>query len=318
MIEKETFKVKTQNRLIVAIILFVIALPAILLGNWFVVLFALGGLFFAVKEILSIRVENPYPLPIRWFVYVMSLLLVFWIFLYNNFQELGFELSAWRFEVGMVKLELPTVFLSLFAGTLFFSSITDVRFKVNDATFLITMILLITLSFQGFLHLRFFPDYLLPDRDVIANSLLLVYVGIGTFMTDIGAYFIGSLFGHNKMNRRVSKNKTWEGFFGGVIISFLSSFIFAILMDIFGTPLLDFLTIQEWYFILILSLIIPLVSTFGDFTFSIIKREFGIKHFSTLLGEHGGILDRIDSFMMACLISSLVITIIYDWIIAIQ
>lgn len=317
--EQQAFEKKTLNRLIVGLILFAIAMPALLFGDWFIIVFTIGGLLFAVKEVLAIRQGHAYPLPIQLFTYVMSILLVFWIFLYNNVQQgLGFDLTEWGFEIGMVKLELPTVFLSVFAGTLFFSSITDVRFKVQDATFLTTMILLITLSFQGFLHLRFFPNYLMPERDIVTNSLLLIYVGIATFMTDIGAYFVGSLFGKAKMNMRVSKNKTWEGFFGGVFISFIISFSFALLMDALDMPLLTFLTIQEWYFIALLSILIPLVSTFGDFTFSIIKREYGIKHFSTLLGEHGGILDRIDSFMMACLVSSLVITILYDWIIVLR
>lgn len=316
--EMKAFQRSTLNRLIVGLVLFFVAFPAILFGDWWIVLFAAGGLIFAIKELLQIRLERPFPLPIRWFVYGMSFSLVFWIFLYNNFQQLGFNVTEWGFDVGMEKLELPTIFLTVFAGTLFFSSITDVRFKVQDATFLIALVLLITLSFQGFLYLRFFPNFLMASRDNLANSLLLIYVGIGTFMTDIGAYFVGSLLGRNKMNVRVSKNKTWEGFYGGVIISFLSSFGFAVVMDAIGTPLLSFLTMQEWYFLVLLSLIIPLVSTLGDFIFSIIKREFGIKHFSTLLGDHGGILDRIDSFMMACLVSSLVLTVIYDWVIALQ
>jgi phosphatidate cytidylyltransferase len=316
--EIQAFQRKTLNRLIVGLILFVIAIPSIMLGDWYLVIFSVVGLFLAIKELLAIKSTSIYPLPIRWFVYGISVALVFWIFLYNNFQEAGFDLSLWGFDVGMVKLEIPTVFLTLFAGTLFFSAITDVRFKVQDATFLISVVLLIALSFQGFLYLRFFPNNLMSDRDNILNSLLLIYVGIGTFMTDIGAYFVGSLFGKYKMNVRVSKNKTWEGFYGGVLLSFLSSMAFAITMDGFGMPLLPFLRINQWYFLVGLSILIPLVATLGDFIFSIIKREFGVKHFSTLLGEHGGILDRIDSFMMACLVSSLYLTVIYDWFLALQ
>ena len=316
--EKQAFQKKTLNRLIIGLILFAIAIPSIIFGDWFIVMFSIIGLLLAIKELLAIKPETMFPLPIRWFVYGMSVVLVFWIFLYNNFQEAGFNLSAWGFDVGMVKLEIPTVFLTLFAGTLFFSAITDVRFKVQDATFLISVVLLMALSFQGFLYLRFFPNNVMNERDNLLNSLLLIYVGIGTFMTDIGAYFVGSFFGKYKMNTRVSKNKTWEGFYGGVVLSFISSFTFAFIADALGAPLLPFLGMEQWYFLLGLSIIIPLVSTLGDFIFSIIKREFGVKHFSTILGEHGGILDRIDSFMMACLVSSLYLTVIYDWVLALQ
>jgi phosphatidate cytidylyltransferase len=82
--------------------------------------------------------------------------------------------------------------------------------------------------------------------------------------------------------------------------------------------MLPFLSLSSWYAIAGISIIMPLVATLGDFIFSIIKREFGVKNFSSLLGEHGGILDRIDSFSITSLSVSLIITIIYDWIIILQ
>jgi phosphatidate cytidylyltransferase len=136
---------------------------------------------------------------------------------------------------------------------------------------------------------------------------------MGTFFTDIGAYLIGTFFGKHKMNVRVSKNKTWEGFFGGVGVSFLGSFTFGMVLAIMGTPLLPFLTLDQWYWILLISVTMPLIATLGDFTFSIIKREFGIKNFSNVLGEHGGILDRVDSFSMVVLVVALIISLLSDF-----
>jgi phosphatidate cytidylyltransferase len=205
--------------------------------------------------------------------------------------------------------------LTILALTLFFSSITDVRFKVPDATYLITMSLLLSLSFQSFLFLRFFPDFIFGDlpRSMFENSLLLLYAGVGTFSTDIGAYLVGTFFGKHKMNVRVSKNKTWEGFFGGFFSSFMASFAFAWIADSLGSPLLPFLTMHEWYWLVLLSLSMPLIATLGDFTFSLIKREFGIKNFSNMLGEHGGILDRVDSFSMVVLVVTLIISLISEF-----
>jgi phosphatidate cytidylyltransferase len=57
----------------------------------------------------------------------------------------------------------------------------------------------------------------------------------------------------------------------------------------------------------------PLIATLGDFTFSLIKREFGIKNFSNMLGEHGGILDRVDSFSMVVLVVTLIISLISEF-----
>lgn len=319
---KPTFIKSFLNRIFFAIILFLVAIPSIMIGDWAIVIFASLGLFFAVNEYLNVKKDTLFPLPIRLFVYVMSIMLVNWVFLYNNINLVGFNFPLWEFYQSMGTLEISTVILTIMTGTLFLSAITDVRFKVQDATYVITMTTLISLSFQGFLHLRFFPEYIYANENLVrpdfAHSLLLLYVVIGTFSTDIGAYLIGTFFGKHKMNVRVSSNKTWEGFYGGVVVSFIASFTFAMLMDQLGTPLLPFLTIDNIFLILFISLVMPLVATLGDFIFSIIKREFGVKNFSSLLGDHGGILDRIDSFAIACLTVSLIITIIYDWMIILQ
>lgn len=310
------FQKRFSNRVIVALILAAIAIPSIVVGGWFIIIFALIGLLFATQEMLTVKVDSTYPLPIRIFVYLMMVMMIYYVFIYNNFISVGFDFSQWSFATGLNKLELPTLILTILALTLFLSSITDVRFKVPDATYLITMSLMLSLSFQSFLFLRFFPDFIFADgsRTLIENSLLLLYAGIGTFSTDIGAYMIGTFFGRHKMNVRVSKNKTWEGFVGGLISSFIVSISFAIIADALGSPLLPFLTIDEWYWLVLLSISMPLVATLGDFTFSLIKREFGIKNFSNMLGEHGGILDRVDSFSMVVLVVTLIISFIFDFV----
>ncbi|MFZ9139294.1 MAG: phosphatidate cytidylyltransferase [Bacilli bacterium] len=310
------FQKRFSNRVIVALILAAIAIPSIVVGGWFIIIFALIGLLFATQEMLNVKVDSTYPLPIRIFVYLMMVMMIYYVFIYNNFISVGFDFSQWSFATGLNKLELPTLILTILALTLFLSSITDVRFKVPDATYLITMSLMLSLSFQSFLFLRFFPDFIFADvsRTLIENSLLLLYAGIGTFSTDIGAYMIGTFFGRHKMNVRVSKNKTWEGFVGGLISSFIVSISFAIIADALGSPLLPFLTIDEWYWLVLLSISMPLVATLGDFTFSLIKREFGIKNFSNMLGEHGGILDRVDSFSMVVLVVTLIISFIFDFV----
>jgi|LakMenEpi03Aug12_release.lakeMendotaPanAssembly.Ray.scaffolds.fasta_scaffold31420_3 phosphatidate cytidylyltransferase len=309
------FQKRFSNRVIVALVLAAIAIPSIIIGSWLIIVFALVGLVFATQEMLSVKTDSTYPLPIRIFVYLMMVLMIYYVFIYNNLSSVRFDFSQWSFETGLNKLELPTLVLTILALTLFFSSITDVRFKVPDATYLITMSLLLSLSFQSFLFLRFFPDFIFGDlpRSMFENSLLLLYAGVGTFSTDIGAYLVGTFFGKHKMNVRVSKNKTWEGFFGGFFSSFMASFAFAWIADSLGSPLLPFLTMHEWYWLVLLSLSMPLIATLGDFTFSLIKREFGIKNFSNMLGEHGGILDRVDSFSMVVLVVTLIISLISEF-----
>jgi phosphatidate cytidylyltransferase len=308
------FQKKFSNRVVVALFLTLLAIPAIIIGNWLIVLFALVGLLFATHEILTVRTEQNYPLPIRIFVYLMMVGMIFYIFVENNLTNFGINFNQWSFATGLNQLELPTFLLTVLVATLFFSSITDVRFKVQDATYLITMAIILSLSFQAFLFLRFYPEFIFNEsRSLIANSFLLLYAAMGTFFTDIGAYLIGTFFGKHKMNIRVSKNKTWEGFAGGVGVSFLGSFTFGMVLAFMGTPLLPFLTLNQWYWILLMSMAMPLIATLGDFTFSIIKREFGIKNFSNILGEHGGILDRVDSFSMVVLVVALIISLISNF-----
>jgi phosphatidate cytidylyltransferase len=308
------FQKKFSNRVVVALFLALLAIPAIIIGNWLIVLFALVGLLFATHEILTVRTEQNYPLPIRIFVYLMMVGMIFYIFVENNLTNFGINFNQWSFATGLNQLELPTILLTVLVATLFFSSITDVRFKVQDATYLITMAIILSLSFQAFLFLRFYPEFIFNEsRSLIANSFLLLYAAMGTFFTDIGAYLIGTFFGKHKMNIRVSKNKTWEGFAGGVGVSFLGSFTFGMVLAFMGTPLLPFLTLNQWYWILLMSMAMPLIATLGDFTFSIIKREFGIKNFSNILGEHGGILDRVDSFSMVVLVVALIISLISNF-----
>ncbi|MCF0113387.1 MAG: phosphatidate cytidylyltransferase, partial [Bacilli bacterium] len=52
-----------------------------------------------------------------------------------------------------------------------------------------------------------------------------------------------------------------------------------------------------WYWVLIMSFTTPLLGVLGDFTFSMIKRHYGFKDFSHILGAHGGVLDRADSLI---------------------
>jgi phosphatidate cytidylyltransferase len=133
-------------------------------------------------------------------------------------------------------------------------------------------------------------------------------------MTDTGAYFIGILFGKNKINPRISPKKTWEGFTGGIIISTLFSFVFAMILALCGHPILKCLDTDNWYLVLIISLIMPLFATLGDFTFSALKRHYEIKDFGNILPGHGGVLDRVDSLIFTATATAIVVSIILSFI----
>lgn len=127
------------------------------------------------------------------------------------------------------------------------------------------------------------------DRD--NGYLMMIYILLASFGCDIAALFCGMLFGKHKLNERISPKKTVEGAIGGWFFGFILSYVFAW----FAFP--DKLRIP----VLIISLILPIVSQIGDLSFSLIKRNYGVKDFGSIIPGHGGILDRIDSLLF-CLI----------------
>lgn len=138
---------------------------------------------------------------------------------------------------------------------------------------------------------------------------LLLVVILSTCMSDIGAYFFGVLWGKHPMNARISPHKTWEGFIGGCVFSYLSYFGGAAFFEfVLNAPLLPGIlqyTITDstfmgghcWILLTIIGLIIPFVGNIGGFMFSAIKRHFNVKDFGNIFPGHGGVIDRFDSSM---------------------
>jgi len=305
---------KMQNRIIVGLVLGVLGIPTIFIGGWYLIAFETLALFLAIHEFTNARPHNKYKLIIHIFIMVMTYSFVFWIFIKDNLATHGLDLALWTFKEGLSELAVSTIGIAITVSVLFLSSIMNINFKVDDATYLITMVIFIGLSAQSILFLRFYPLYAFGEVGTTpswwAASFLILYVFIGDFMSDMGAYFVGVLFGHSKMNPRISPKKTWEGFFGGVFVSLLFSFAFGMIVARLGYPMLPFLTMNEWYWILLISVAMPLMANLGDFLFSAIKRHFDIKDFSTILQSHGGILDRIDSLLMTSLFVAIVVIFI--------
>ena len=108
--------------------------------------------------------------------------------------------------------------------------------------------------------------------------------------TDISAYFIGIFFGKHKITPKLSPKKSWEGFFGGLAGS-------TILMTIYGFMLSTRIETFDWWVYSILGLVLSLVSQFGDWFASSIKRKANIKDFGNILPGHGGFIDRCDSII---------------------
>ncbi|QAY88035.1 phosphatidate cytidylyltransferase [Pseudomonas arsenicoxydans] len=122
------------------------------------------------------------------------------------------------------------------------------------------------------------------------GNWLIMAVMVLVWGADIGAYFSGRAFGKRKLAPQVSPGKSWEGVYGGLLLSLVLAAIVGVARD--------------WSFVQILmgligAAVIVFISVVGDLTESMFKRQSGIKDSSNLLPGHGGVLDRIDSLTAA-------------------
>lgn len=114
------------------------------------------------------------------------------------------------------------------------------------------------------------------------------------WMSDTWAYFVGSKFGKHKLAPRISPKKSVEGAIGGLVGTVLFCTVTYLVCDRFFFRL-D--TIKLWM-VVVFSLVLAVLGMCGDLSASVIKRNFGEKDFGNLFPGHGGVLDRIDSFLV--------------------
>lgn len=156
-------------------------------------------------------------------------------------------------------------------------------------------------------------------RDVSASAFIIAYIPLlGVFLpllmsppdgrwrvlavvactvaSDTGAYASGVLLGRHKLAPSISPAKTWEGFIGGVM--FAATVGAAATVFLLGAP---------WWLGMLLGLFVAPAATVGDLVESLIKRDAGIKDMSNFLPGHGGIMDRLDSMLLAVPVGWLVL-----------
>ncbi len=161
----------------------------------------------------------------------------------------------------------------------------------------------IAASIFGLFYLGFLPSYWIKLRALeigLSNSGVTLLSNfsnsIGLYLTltscflivasDIGSYFIGKSFGKRSLSP-ISPSKTIEGLIGGISCSILLAVLFAFVLN------LD----NPWLIGILYGLLISLMALVGDLIESMMKRDAKIKDSGTFLPGHGGILDRIDSYI---------------------
>jgi len=140
--------------------------------------------------------------------------------------------------------------------------------------------------FSAFGHAGLNPVFTMKGIEfspgIIVGFFLLLWTN------DTGAYLSGSAFGRHRLMERISPKKSWEGFFGGMILTLAVARLMSGWLGVADT--------KGW---MIIALIISVAGTLGDLIESMLKRSLGYKDSGSIMPGHGGFLDRFDSVVVA-------------------
>ena len=134
--------------------------------------------------------------------------------------------------------------------------------------------------------------YLIRE-DFEHGAYIVVMVFIASWISDTGAYFVGSTCGKHKLAPVLSPKKSVEGSIGGIVCAAGIGALYALLLERLGLCPAEYI----WVFAIIGGLG-SIISQLGDLGASAIKRQTGIKDYGKLIPGHGGIMDRFDSVIV--------------------
>lgn len=187
----------------------------------------------------------------------------------------------WGFEIALVSIIIFALICGFTNSRLFYSRLW---LSFGICYLCLPMICIIKLRMNNFFGLEY-----------------VLFLFIMVWMTDIGAYFVGSLFGGPKLVPSISPQKTWSGAFGGLLFSLVSAII-----------LYNILENKTSQTLLFLAVILSIVAQIGDLFESWVKRRFNKKDSGSIIPGHGGILDRIDGLLTSAPIMLLITLLLRD------
>jgi phosphatidate cytidylyltransferase len=192
---------------------------------------------------------------------------------------LGLALSV-IIAYGDIEVVSPLfVLLLLFLSILFLATSQNLPSTISDMGIMLFGIFYIAFLLSHVSLIRNRGD----GREWVLFLIATVWAG------DIFAFLSGSLFGRHKLYPKISPNKTYEGLGGGILGSIMVALAFALL----------FIPKLEMGFCVLLGVGLGVLGQLGDFTESMLKRSAQVKDSGSLIPGHGGMLDRLDSFLFS-------------------
>lgn len=215
--------------------------------------------------------------PIKWISYLSCALVLLPSFISN--QQL----------TGSLIYAIPIILLILFAHVI----ATDMKTSFKDMAY----------TLLGICYVPTFIMFLTMIDKMQNGKILLGYIFIASWGTDVFAYCIGKRFGKHKFSK-VSPKKSIEGCVAGTIGATALALIYTFALN-------NNFSFEYSYFVVGISgIVLSLIGQIGDFSASCIKRYVDIKDYSNLLPGHGGMLDRIDSVLFIAPFAYMLFTLI--------
>ncbi len=256
------------KRTITALVLLVVAMPALLLGG--VPFFLLMGFFIVVAA----------------YEYTVM------------FHAIQIKPSTWITVGGVFLILVVRDFYPAFSGLIFtilvIAALGYHMFTYERGRDQAALDLAVTVG--GLAYLGWVGAYLLDLRNLPNGGWWVFLVLPATWMADTGAYSIGAAYGRHKLAPRLSPKKSWEGYWAGVFTGTLYGGFFAFAYSTWGP-----LEISIWQGAA-LGLVLGVITPLGDLGESLFKRPAGMKDSGNLIPGHGGAFDRIDSWLWAAVI----------------
>jgi len=230
--------------------------------------------------------------PAKLFWLLVTCMAVFGLYEYFK-MTLDFPTGS-RFILPVAVTTLPVLIAvlndpELFTASLFLCLLGTIVYSLKFYGQLKNPLQFLSLSSLGALYIGFCLAHLVFIRFLPQGVAWLLVLTAVTAGSDTGAYYLGTAYGRRKLCPHISPGKTVEGAIGGITVGTLAAVMVGMVLLPEINPM----------FLFIIAFTLSLVSIIGDLVESIAKRATGVKDSGTLLSGHGGVLDRIDSLLLA-------------------
>ena len=192
----------------------------------------------------------------------------------SNFKK-RFFISLLAFPLIYILLYQKTLFNILIVIIFLFCLYEWIKIFKKKNIFFFFGLLILFIFLISLIRIYNFQDY----------NLIFLWLILITWLTDLGGYFFGKLFGGPKLTK-ISPNKTWAGAIGSIILSQFAFLIF--FLDV---------NYKFNFYIFFSQLFLSIIAQIGDILMSYIKRKNNKKDSSNFIPGHGGFLDRVDGLI---------------------